>query len=204
MTYYRCRCDLEKELNNANSMPGELFLGTSGVDISREIEFQYAGGFCDFPEEFYADVIIRVYTASLINNTLTLDPNPYYQFDDEIQFRKGNPFSSEAPNIFLLRVPEVGAYGYTMEIRPRECSDCCKDRDGTRSQGSTPPDPRCDGNFVTNRCPTGRPTLILTKIYSSENRPKDTSRQFPLTINTTEFSPGLCRGCGSCPITNCI
>lgn len=199
-----CRgCNLENEINNNQADPKKLWVGFSGTDIAVEIEQQLTAGACNFPNNSMGDVRINVFTATTdANGNLILEQSPYYTVDEEdVEFPAGNP--QGATVLFELNVPEVGAYGLQIEIRPDQCSDCCKDKDFTAGQNDSPnPDPRCDGDQANNLCPTGKPTLMGTKIFTSQTRPKQNSQQLPYNP-VPELVVGRCRSCNSCPTVPC-
>jgi hypothetical protein len=177
--------------------PGDLPIQLQGFILADLIE-RLNFGSCEFPNIFTADVEIIVRSATLDNNGMivpTIDPYFEMEFEDQA-FGNGN-------SIFPISVPSTGAYLLEIVIKTEICNNCCKDRNFSLQQNSSPTnDPRCDGDILNNVCPLGKPVLAYTKLFALEDRPVHLEGQ-NWTPNSSDFSLRNCRGCATCPTSNC-
>ncbi len=155
-------CDPDLELNNANADPSMLDIELFGTDIGLEIEAAFGAG-CDHPRDFNADVEILVRTATWENGTATIDPTPYYEYDDEASFWTNNSFNEGT--IFQIEVPETGGYAILMEIEMHDCSICCHGPDERACSWDT----FWNGDILY--CESGKPQVAIEKVFSTDTRP---------------------------------
>lgn len=110
---------------------------------------------------FFADVEIEVRTASLVDGQIIIDPNPYFEFDDEVEFF-GNTGS-----IIQIEVPESGAYGITIDIEMQDCSICCHGE----WEGQCSSYEYYDEGKEIWYCEAGKPQVAVEAIFPEQERP---------------------------------
>lgn len=185
-------CNPINDLNNGNSNPEKLILEIYGSSINEIVEWNFGFG-CNLPDDFVANVKITVRTASSDENgNVTLDPNPYYEIEDEFNFWKNTGFNEGT--LINVRVPSRGAYGVFGEITYKNCHNCCAG-DFSAQQ--------C-GNRIYNTqsmqfiCNMGKPRVAFERIFYSETRPEP---NFNLQIQDYIMvrACAFCQSCGTAP-----
>ncbi len=174
-------CNLEDQLNNGNSNPEALYIELFGLDISMALALAY--GCHDHPTSFFADVEIEVRTASLVDGQIIIDPNPYFEFDDEVEFF-GNTGS-----IIQIEVPESGAYGITIDIEMQDCSICCHGE----WEGQCSSYEYYDEGKEIWYCEAGKPQVAVEAIFPEQERPPYNYNWNPAQHQMHVRS---CRACG--------
>lgn len=181
--------DLLEQINNGNSDPEKLIIELSGTDIANAIESAYQ---CVQSRNFDAKLEIQVRTASLVGETLILDEDPYYEFDEDVSFTANTGFGGV--NEYEIKVPETGAYGIVMEVELEECSRCCL--------GAL--DGQCgnDEQVFENgelMCKVGKPQVAIENTFLMETRP-----EFNVNLPVGQFiNVRDCRSCDSCDMMPC-
>jgi hypothetical protein len=194
-------CDLEKELNNFTSTPTEHIYQIAGSEVATALKIQNNNSNCDPPSGFTARVKITVRTASVdANNTVTIDPNPYHEIDDDFTFERNTGFNNPNAKI-LVKVPEKGAYAILMEFELPDCSNCCNGNTTTIHCSSVKKD--CV-NFDC-KCESGKPKLALERVFKSTERPdsRSGSTNVNFTADHTMLQIRKCYSCSTCKETPC-
>lgn len=185
-------CKADEEINNGNSDPSVLRIQVFGSDIANVLN---EGLHCTIPIPAYfnADVQIQVRTASLDeNNDILLDPAPFYEQTEEYKFN-GN-IGGEGGTIFLINVPEKGAYGLSIDIKLKDCHPCCASDNLALQCGGR----QYDENLNTDLCNMGRPKVSFEKIFTSETRPVP-NYDFAIGQYIISKACANCQSCGTFP-----
>ncbi len=174
-------CDPDEQFNNGNDDPSVLLVEITGTDIASAL---YDALDCQHPFNFTADVEISVRTASWSNGVATIDPNPFFEFDDEVALHDWTHDGTIIP----IEVPESGAYAIWMEVEMHDCSLCCHGTDDRQCGTETVP-----GN--PQICKTGKPQVAIEKVYRAEERPPHDQNWHP---TGSDILVRICRACSTC------
>lgn len=157
-------CDIEKvaeNLNNGNDGPKVLIIETWGTEIRNALATQF-GEDCLGTANFTARVDIEVRTASLVNNQIVMDENPFFETVLLQQSYTNNTGLNDGTQIEIM-VPEHGAYSIRYLIEVQICSICC--------HGSS--DTQCGTQVTEGRCQAGFPRVIHEAIFPTHDmRPR--------------------------------
>jgi hypothetical protein len=189
------QCDPTSQVNNFTSTPKEHVYQISGTNVAAALTtlLKPVMAYCDPSQDFRARVIAQVRTASLVNNQLVADPNPYREIDDIFVFEKDRGFNSPGAKI-PIEVPERGAYAIIMTIELLECNNCCN---GFTTIDCSSVKINCNNGDCI--CKSGKPKFAFEQIFRVEERPDiRNSAGVNFTISNNSLQVRKCFSCSTC------